>query len=154
MKLLITLLCTAFLFACGPTATTSIATPIAQPTNPPWEALSAEDRAMYVESFACVEATRMVEDMLTWDEIDTVAVENSTNRFIVSLSSPAGLIGFYQFRRGEKNVVEFGVLFLDETMSIILIDYYVLRAIHTGAASPDNVEALNVATGEYFCVYI
>jgi len=151
-------MCAMFIVACGDSApvtpeyptTTSV-----EEVGPPWESLSDEDAATYVEDFACVEATEMVTDMMGWVPVSEEApAEIAPGQYIEVLMGPSGLIGLLQYREGEPRVVEMGLLMLSEESMILFLDYHVLRAFHTGAASPDDDSSLSLATGEYFCVYM
>jgi hypothetical protein len=148
------------MFACGgnsnsknttPPATTDA--PVVDTSGPPWNNLSAQEKEMYENDHACTEATNMMNMMMTWPIME-YAEEVSPGRFIITVQSASGMVGVIQYREGETLVVEMGLVMLSAEDAVVLLDYEVLRAFHTGAASSDNEDALSLATGEYFCVYM
>jgi hypothetical protein len=145
--------------ACGSTASTTHVheVPTADFDGPPWELLDADDAAMYVDNYACVQATEMMTSMMDWPTAraeGTAVEEVSPGRFVDMVHSESGLTGLIQYREGETRVFEMGMLMLDAESMIMFLNYDILRAFHTGAASPDDEGALELATGDYFCVYM
>lgn len=144
--------------ACGSTASTAVKAPEPAPVvdlGPPWEQLNDDHwEAIYANNHACGLATELMLDMMEWDSIAVDGPEEvSPGRYVDLVQSVTELVGVLQYREGEPRVVEMGMLML-EGMEMVFIDYEVLRAFHTGAASPEDEEALSLATGKYFCVYM
>lgn len=143
--------------ACGSSAGTVKAPEPAAVVDPgpPWEQLGDEHLAsIYANNHACALATELMLDMMEWESVaENGPEEVSPGRFVDLVQSPSELVGLLQYREGEPRVVEMGMLML-EGMEMIFIDYEILRAFHTGAASPEDEDALSLATGKYFCVYM
>ncbi len=157
MKTIITVLCTLLLVACGAPSNATPQTPEAF-DGPPWHEFPAQEKERYENGAPnCAGATAFVANMSTWASLDNGAnvVEIASGVFIDIIVSPSGDMGLIQFTEKVDGV---RVLELAMTESMLnspdlFMDYYVFRAIDTGAASADDDAALNLATGEYFCVY-
>jgi hypothetical protein len=146
------------MFACGGNTTTGSSTPPANPPavadGPPWEALSDAERSVYVDQHACPEATAMVESLSDWEVIESEEVEPGTFVEVRMGASGMGAVLQYVENNEGVRVNQMAMLSLSPEAMLLMIDYNVLRAFHTGAASPDDEDALRLATGEYFCVYM
>jgi len=161
LKTLITFMCALMLVACGSTSKTPNvgSTPLVA-DGPPWELLPKAEQTPYVTDYACPEATQLTDSFSSWTlagpEIAEVnPQEVAPGVFIEVRISAGGLLGMMQYvEKDDSRVNQLAMINFGEGMSIIMVDYYVLRAFHTGAASPDDENALSLATGEYFCVYM
>lgn len=157
MKTLITLLCTLFLVACGASSTVTPQTP-AVFDGPPWHQFTAQEKERYESGKPnCSEATIMVTAMSEWDSFDdgSTLTEVAPGVFIDLVLSPVGEMGLIQFQEKADGVRVVELAMTEDMLNSgdMFMDYYVFRAIDTGAASPEDDSALSLATGEYFCVY-
>jgi hypothetical protein len=162
LKTFITFICTLMLVACGSTSknVSNGSTPIVA-DGPPWELLPEAEQSVYVVDHACPDATAIVDSFSGWalagpDTVPTNPEQVAPGTFIEVLVSPSGLMSMVQYVENDEDgrVNQMAMLFLAEGMALTMIDYNILRAFHTGAASPSDGEALSLATGEYFCVYM
>lgn len=145
-----------FLVACSNSTPHSATTP-APYAGPPWHQFSTDVEKERYESGGpnCGWATLKVTEMASmWKSVGygSTKQELTPGLFMETLSSPVGVTGVIQYREkadGAK-VIE---LAMNVNTSTMFIDYYVFRALDTGAVSLEDDAAFNLATGEYFCVY-
>jgi hypothetical protein len=162
LKTFITFICALMLIACGSTSKTVAngSTPIVA-DGPPWELLPEAEQSVYLVDHACPDATDIVDSFSGWTLVGPDIAPNNPEEvapgvFIEVLVGPSGMLSMVQYVENDEDgrVNQMAMLFLAEGMGLTMIDYNILRAFHTGAVSPDDEEALSLATGEYFCVYM
>ena len=155
-------MCALMLLACGTTSKTTNtgSTPLIA-DGPPWELLPEAKQSVYITDHACPEATELVDSFESWtlagpEMVEVNPQEVAPGIFIEVKVGAGGMVGMLQYVENDEDgrVNQLAMLSLGEDMTIIMIDYNVLRAFHTGAASPDGEDAFSLATGEYFCVYM
>lgn len=181
MRILIALLISGLMFACGSSGTKSVNTsttvetsvdtelevlePTTVETSPPWESLPPNDRDFYANVLDCPGVTSLMEAVTSlplipeeeWGSANPSSLGN--NRWEEARGFTDGMIYVqYRFDADNNRIDEMATLVYGAGL-FHLVDYNIVYAIYSGSLTEeqanDNFEStMLLATGKYFCLYM